>query len=462
MNRSSCSRRDFLELASRLSLIAGGAGLAQSALSPAQLYALDLFAGTSLRDLIRQAPVARYWTSTTVKSADCAACHDPSLKRGTVHQHKKALVRCQLCAHRCLIEDGERGRCRVRMNVKGELRSLVYGRPISEHIDPIEKKPLYHFLPGSEAYSLGTAGCPLRCKFCQNWQISQANAEDYAAESSPPDAIVTRAKQRRTPVIAFTYNEPTVFIEYLTDIARAARKSGVRSVLVSCGFMNEAPLEEMIDVLDAIKIDFKGFSPDFYRNVSSADLAPVLRSIKQVAKAGRHLEIVNLVVPTLNDSQAMLGELSKWVAGESGLDVPVHFTRFHPDYQLQNRAYLDDAIPPKGEPPLAIVAPHAGYVFSGQIAADAWRQAMGSHLDLVVILGTNHTVPEFDGDSVFQGEGYRTPLGVAKIDQDVAKALAAADPAFARSRRRRMICDSIPSARTSSARSISKSRSRRR
>jgi pyruvate formate lyase activating enzyme len=207
---------------------------------------------------------------------------------------------------------------------------------MAEHVDPIEKKPLYHFLPRSQAYSLATSGCPLRCKFCQNWVISQARPEDYDAPFCPAQAMANRAKSRGAPVVAFTYNEPTVFFEYLTDIARAARLQGLRSVLISCGFMNEEPLKELTGVLDAIKIDLKGFSPKFYREVCGAELAPVLRSIKQVARSGCHLEIVNLVVPTLNDSDPMMTELSKWVAGETGPDTPVHFTRFHPDYQLMN------------------------------------------------------------------------------------------------------------------------------
>jgi pyruvate formate lyase activating enzyme len=222
------------------------------------------------------------------------------------------------------------------MNVKGELKSLVYGRPLSIHIDPIEKKPFYHYLPGSAAYSLATAGCPLRCKFCQNWEISQASPEDHQVSFTPPARIVDGAHASKAPVIAFTYNEPTVFTEYLTDIARDAKKQGIHSVLISCGFMNEAPLAEMCKVLDAIKIDLKGYSEDFYRTACGAELRPVLRSIKQIAKSRVHLEIVNLVVPTLNDSDKMLQELIKWILGEVGPDVPVHFTRFHPDYQLLN------------------------------------------------------------------------------------------------------------------------------
>ena len=222
------------------------------------------------------------------------------------------------------------------MNVDGDLRSLVYGRPLSIHVDPIEKKPLFHFLPGVSAFSLATAGCLLKCKFCQNWEISQASPEDHQVSFTPPARIVDAAHASKAPVIAFTYNEPTVFMEYLADISRDAKKRGIRSVLISCGFMNEAPLAEMCRLLDAIKIDLKGFSEDFYRSVCGAELRPVLGSIKQIAKSHAHLEIVNLVVPTLNDSDKMLHELIDWISGEIGPDVPVHFTRFHPDYQLLN------------------------------------------------------------------------------------------------------------------------------
>ncbi len=339
MGDGSLSRRRFMGAATRWGAVLGGTG---ALLSSREL--LEVLGGAfldpaaqPLDDLILRAPVARYWTSPRASNPGCAACHSPAeLAKGAEHVHTSRTVKCLLCAHQCLIPEGERGRCRARMNVHGELRSLVYGRPIAEHVDPIEKKPFYHFLPGSQAYSLATSGCPLRCKFCQNWTISQARPEDYETAYCPAGAMANRAKGRSVPVVAFTYDEPTVFTEYLTDIARAARKLGLRSVLVSCGFMNEAPLTEMIDVLDGIKIDLKGFSPAFYREVSGAELAPVLRSIKQVARSGRHLEIVNLVVPTLNDSPAMLTELAKWIAGEAGPDVPVHFTRFHPDYQLQN------------------------------------------------------------------------------------------------------------------------------
>ena len=270
-------------MAARYGAVLGGAGMLLSSPEWLRFLRCDSLdpSAEPVDDIIRRSPVARYWTSPTASGPDCGACHSASeLAKGSVHTHKARAVKCLLCAHGCLIAEGERGRCRARMNLRGELRSLVYGRPMAEHVDPIEKKPFYHFLPGSQAYSLATSGCPLRCKFCQNWVISQARPEDYDAPFCPAPAMANRAKGRGAPVVAFTNNEPTVFFEYLTDIARAARPQGLRSVLISCGFMNEGPLREMTGVLDAIKIDLKGFSPKFYREVCGAELAPVLRSIK--------------------------------------------------------------------------------------------------------------------------------------------------------------------------------------
>jgi pyruvate formate lyase activating enzyme len=329
-----CSRRELLQAAARAAALFGLAS-ACPFLLPGRAIAAP--SDPALAELLRTAPRARFWTSAAPADADCAACHgdDPSIV-GRSFGHDRKLVRCLLCAHVCAIAEGERGKCRSRLNVGGELRSLVYGRPASVHVDPIEKKPFFHFLPGSAALSFGTAGCPLRCAFCQNWRLSQARPEELSAAYVAPGTMAAEAVARHAPVIAFTYNEPTVQAEYLLDVARAARKQGIRSAIVSCGFMNEAPLREMCEALDAVKIDLKGFSPEFYREVSGAELAPVLRSIRQAAKSGVHLEIVNLVVPTLNDSDRMLRALADWVIGEVGPDVPLHFTRFHPDYRLQN------------------------------------------------------------------------------------------------------------------------------
>ncbi len=302
----------------RLATIIGGAGVIFSDTFWPRLFwenASGLaIAASPLDEMLQSAPRARYWQSL----------------------HKNNAVRCFLCPHDCTIGDGERGKCRARANVQGGLRSLVYGRPVSIHVDPIEKKPFYHFLPGAEAYSLATAGCPLQCKCCQNWEISQARPEDYQGSYAAPEKIARAASASKARVIAFTYNEPTVFAEYMIDIARDARKQGLRSVMISCGFVNGVPLAEMCKSLDAIKIDLKGYNEYFYRNVCGAELKPVLKGIKQIAKSRTHLEIVNLVVPTLNDSDKMLMGLIDWVLGEVGPDVPLHFSRFHPAYQMLN------------------------------------------------------------------------------------------------------------------------------
>jgi pyruvate formate lyase activating enzyme len=330
------SRRKMIRSIAQIGPMAAGAQIMGSGAFWDSLIS-DVLADDRLDDLIRSAPKARYWISAASAGADCVACHGttPHEPDKSVSGHRH-FVRCQLCAQNCSLRPGERGKCRARINLNGELRSLVYGRPVSTHVDPIEKKPFYHFVPGAQAFSFATSGCPLHCKFCQNWEISQSKPEDFATGFVPPQEIVTAAKARNSPIIAFTYNEPTVFTEYLTDIARLARKAGSRCVMISCGFMNEAPLTEICGLMAAIKVDLKGFDPAFYRNVCGAELKPVLRSIKQISRSGVHLEIVNLVVPTLNDSERMMEGLAEWVSGELGPDVPVHFTRFHPDYQLLN------------------------------------------------------------------------------------------------------------------------------
>ena len=309
------SRREFMHSLARLAPALGGTGLilSEPALLRALLGALGgaAFAGSPADELIRQAPRARFWSAAA-----------------------GGRVQCRLCARECLLADGQRGLCRSRANVGGEMRSLVYGRPVSVHVDPIEKKPFYHFLPGSRAYSIGTTGCPLRCKFCQNWQTSQASPEDYRVRYTTPGDVIESVRSRKVPVIAYTYNEPLVFTEYLLDIASAARLRGIRSTMVTCGYMGPAALAEMCRVLDAVKVDLKGTSESFYRDACGAELKPVLRAIRQIAKSRVHLEIVNLVVPTLNDSDRMIAGLCDWVMGELGPDVPLHFTRFRPDYQM--------------------------------------------------------------------------------------------------------------------------------
>ncbi len=243
-------------------------------------------------------------------------------------------VWCQLCFRKCIIHEGERGFCRVRENREGKLYTLVYGRPCAIHIDPIEKEPQYHMLPGTTILCLATPSCNFRCRFCQNWSISQKRPEEVVCDHVSPEEIVQKAIKLEIPTISFTYTEPTVFYEYMYDIAKLAKKKGIRILWHSNGAMNPDPLRELLKYTDAVTIDLKGFSPEFYRKVSFSELDPVLRTLKIIKEEGVWLEIVNLVVPTFNDNMEDIKRMCIWVKENLGEDVPLHFSRFFPAYRL--------------------------------------------------------------------------------------------------------------------------------
>jgi pyruvate formate lyase activating enzyme len=248
--------------------------------------------------------------------------------------HKK--IRCNLCPRECVIDDRERGYCGVRENREGTYFSLVYSRPCTYHIDPIEKKPLFHFYPGSMAFSIATAGCNLNCKFCQNWEISQVRPEQIRSIYLPPEKTALQAKNSECISIAYTYSEPTIFFEYMEDTAIAGKAKEVKSVVITAGYISEKPLIQLCRTVDAIKVDLKAYSEKFYRNVVNGELKPVLDSLITMRKLDMWTEIVYLIVPTLNDSDEELKGLSQWIIEYLGPDVPIHFTRFHPYYLLKN------------------------------------------------------------------------------------------------------------------------------
>ncbi len=284
---------------------------------------------------------ARYYTSLAGEgSLNCSACHSTVDQTGEVAYchipHTGTYVKCNLCPHGCVIADGERGLCRTRENRGGVLYTMSYGNPCAVHIDPIEKKPFFHFLPTAAAFSLATAGCNLRCLYCQNWQISQVPPEQTRNVDLPPGAVAQAAVEYQAPVVAYTYSEPTAFYDYMLDSALEVRDVGLRNVVISSGYINPEPLRELCQAVDAIKIDLKGFNETFYDEVCGARLEPVLRAIQVIHNMGVHLEIVNLVVPTLNDNMDELHSLIAWVRRTLGPDVPLHFSRFHPNYQLTN------------------------------------------------------------------------------------------------------------------------------
>jgi pyruvate formate lyase activating enzyme len=248
-------------------------------------------------------------------------------------------VRCGLCRFTCQIAPGKRGRCGVRENREGTLFSLVYGRSIAENIDPIEKKPLFHFHPGSRSYSVATVGCNFRCRHCQNWQISQWPHEQTTIPGNelPPTAIVAAARRTGCESIAYTYTEPTIFFEYAYDTAVLAREAGIKNVFVTNGYTTTAALETIAPYLDAANVDLKGFTDQFYRTVTGASMAGVLECLQDYRRLGIWLEVTTLVIPGMNDDSDELRRLAEFIAGTLGRDVPWHVSAFHPDYQMLDR-----------------------------------------------------------------------------------------------------------------------------
>jgi len=251
---------------------------------------------------------------------------------------EKNRVRCNLCAHHCMIEDGKRGICRVRENQDGTLYTLVYGRNIIQHVDPIEKKPLFHFYPGSTAYSIATPGCNFRCHWCQNWDISQMPSKQYlvAGHNASPEQIVVAAQSSGCKSISYTYTEPTIFFEYAYDTARLAHAAGLANLYITNGYMTVEMLETIHPYLDAANIDLKAFREKTYHRFVGASLQPVLDSMKALKRLGIWVEVTTLVIPGINDDSAELREAAQFIANELGVDTPWHISRFFPAYKMMD------------------------------------------------------------------------------------------------------------------------------
>lgn len=245
-------------------------------------------------------------------------------------------VRCELCPRLCTLRDGQRGFCFVRLNEGGRLVLDTYGRSSGFAIDPIEKKPLYHFLPGTDVYSFGTAGCNLGCKFCQNWEISTSREFDALAATAGPLEIAETAQALGCHSVAFTYNDPIVFAEYAIDTAEACRAAGIHPVAVSAGYITEEPRRELFSSMSAANIDLKGFTEEFYRKVTGARLSVVLETLEYIADSPTWLEITTLLIPGHNDSAAEIKKMSRWIVEHLGPDVPHHFSAFHPAHRMSH------------------------------------------------------------------------------------------------------------------------------
>jgi pyruvate formate lyase activating enzyme len=282
-------------------------------------------------------------------------------------------VQCQACEHFCAIKPGEAGKCGVRRNIEGTLYLVVYGEPVAIHVDPIEKKPLFHFNPGGEILSLGTFGCNFRCPFCQNWSMSQERGfEEPHGQHASPEALVDTCLKKHISMIAYTYNEPTVFFEYTYDTARLAHEHGIQNVYVSNGYMSRALLDMIEPYLDGINVDLKAFTEEFYREQCGARLEPVKRNIAHIAREmDTWIEITTLLIPGLNDSDDELRAMATWLA-EVDLDMPWHISAFHPDYEMLDRP----PTPPHALARACEIGKAAGlrYVFVGNVM-DADRES---------------------------------------------------------------------------------------
>jgi pyruvate formate lyase activating enzyme len=243
---------------------------------------------------------------------------------------------CELCPKNCRISEGQSGDCRARIVVDGELRAVTYGRPCAVHIDPVEKKPLFHVLPGSRAFSLAAAGCNLHCKFCQNWTISQAGPEEIRSIGLPPETVVKAALAQGCQSIAYTYTDPVIFYEYTLDTSRLAREKRLLNVTVTAGYINRQPMERLCAVVDASNTDLKAFSDTFYKELCEGSLKPILDGMVVMKERGVWLEVTNLIIPTFNDDLDMIRRMCKWILTNLGEDTPLHFSRFYPMYKIRN------------------------------------------------------------------------------------------------------------------------------
>ena len=278
-------------------------------------------------------------------------------------------VRCDLCNHRCVIDDGSRGICRVRANNGGTLYSLVYGKAIATHVDPIEKKPLFNFYPGTRAFSIATAGCNFKCTHCQNADISQIplSRQHIMGQEASPEQIVSAAEKNKCESIAYTYTEPTIFMEYAHDTAKIASQRGIKNIFVTNGYMTEEALRAMQPYLDAANVDLKGFTEEHYHGICGARLQPVLDTLKLMKELGIWVEVTTLIIPTVNDSDEVLKNIAEFILS-LGPETPWHVSRFHPTYKM-----LD--LPPT--PVQSVVRARqigleAGlrYVYSGNVPGD--------------------------------------------------------------------------------------------
>ncbi len=304
-------------------------------------------------------------------------------------------VQCHLCAHRCVIKNQKRGICGVRENQNGQLQTLVYARAIARHVDPVEKKPLFHFHPGSRTYSIATVGCNFRCLFCQNADISQMPREikGVMGEDLPPEQVVRAARQSRCQSISYTYTEPTIFFEYAYETAKLAHQAGMKNIFVSNGYMTSEALDLIQPYLDAANVDLKAFNHDFYKDQCGAKLTPVLDSLRKLKAMGVWLEVTTLVIPTLNDSDRELKEIARFIM-ELGRETPWHVSRFHPTYRLRSVSNTPATTLKRARE----IGLEAGlhYVYTGNMPGDQGENTLCHHCGRVLVDRYGFSTGQYD------------------------------------------------------------------
>ena len=251
---------------------------------------------------------------------------------------------CLLCPHFCKLGIGKTGICRVRKNTGNIIELMTYGVISSYSLDPVEKKPLYHFYPGTNILSVGSYGCNMRCDFCQNYHISQQVISDQSSQSSPEKIVMDALSANNNIGVAFTYNEPVIWYEYMKDVAEEAKKEGLKTIMVSNGFVNKEPLEDILGFIDAFNIDLKAFNNNFYKNLTGAEIEPVKNCLKQIARSGKHIEITTLIIPGQNDDEKEMVMQSAWIAGELGKNVPLHLSRYYPMYKRGDECTTQESL----------------------------------------------------------------------------------------------------------------------
>ncbi len=304
-------------------------------------------------------------------------------------------IECRLCPHYCKISSGRNGICGVRKNTGEKIELATYGVISGYSLDPIEKKPLYHFFPGYNILSIGSYGCNMRCDFCQNWQISQKKTGTPDVKTDPEDIIAEAGSARRNIGLAFTYNEPIVWFEFMRDVAIRIKEKDLYTAMVSNGFVNSGPLDEIIGFIDAFNIDLKAFNEEFYRRLTGAELGPVKESLKQISKAGRHLEITTLVIPGRNDSEEEMESEAKWIAEETGSETPLHLSRYFPMYRRDDPATPQETLTRLYD----VASRYLSHVYMGNTLSDTGQDTVCSKCGTIVTKRSGYNTRVINTDS---------------------------------------------------------------